>query len=510
MNKIKVTDVKVSHTHRAIKPWLLSQISEGIKDHGYNDAYPIVIDKDCTLIEGRHRLEAAKANRIEEVPFIYLPADVTPIRFGLLCNADGQKTAADDVFDLAELCWTLAEVEKWQGQRIADEVGFGDPATVTRFSNIKTKLHSLAWSTARYGLTKNADQGKNEQNTLVNQELTKVNFTERHFRDFLSALPYANGSANRATMRAQVKAIRELMAGDKLTAKVAGEVAQRHAWHTKLAKIMNSDLVKEVGIRDRKGILRNVRQNVYGKTESAEGLKKFADTITSLNQKALDVKLYHDDAFQRIPLFDDDSISLVVTDPPYNTTSHEWDKIGTNEQFVGWMREWLELTKPKLRQNYHLFVFCDPDYSADLEIMLRSNGWPIKSRIIWEYRNLVQGRDVTDKFIENYQVCFHCGNHALNWPPQWNDSRFMVQQHATPQSNFVEGKNHPTAKPLALIKLLVEVGSKPGDTVLDMFAGGGTTGEAAKTVGQRRCILIEKENTYCEAIEARLKIRRQK
>ena len=122
-------------------------------------------------------------------------------------------------------------------------------------------LHLSAWGMARYGLTRKSNLVSSNEDTLVSKELTNVSWNEGHFRSFLSALPYANGSANRATMRAQVKAIRELMAGDKLTAKVAGEVAQRHAWHTKLAVIMNSDLVNEVGIRDRKGVLRNVRQN---------------------------------------------------------------------------------------------------------------------------------------------------------------------------------------------------------------------------------------------------------
>jgi hypothetical protein len=119
------------------------------------------------------------------------------------------------------------------------------------------------------------------------------------------------------------------------------------------------------------------------------------------------------------------------------------------------------------------------------------------------------GRDVTDKFIENYQVCFHLGTHALNWGPKWDESRFMVQEFATPQSNFLEGRHHPTAKPVGLIKRLVEVGSKPGDVILDMFAGGGTTGEATSQVGQRSCILIEQDEEFCGVIERRLKIKRQ-
>jgi site-specific DNA-methyltransferase (adenine-specific) len=504
MDNVRVEDVNVFSHHRQIKPWLLAEVSRSMKEHGYNPAYPIVIDSDGNLVEGRHRLEAARAIGLESVPCIYKPDGVSTIRFGLQCNEDGQLTAADDVFDFAELCWNLAQ-EKWTGQQIADELGWTNSVDVTRHSQIKNLLHTKAWGLARYELPKNIDVGNGEFESLGNRELPNGKWKESHFRAFLSVLPYHNG--DRALMRAQVAAIRELMTGDKLTAKVAGTVATRYAWHTKLAQTMTDNLPKEVGMGARKALLRDVRKNVYGKEHSERDWKRFADTLAALTEQALGVKLFCGDSLAFIPTMEDKSISLLVTDPPYNTTDHDWDQFGTREEFLGWMAEWLGLIQSKMAENYHAFIFCDPDYMADLEILLRSQGWPIKSRIIWEYRNLVKGRDVTDKFIENYQMCFHCGNHALNWSPVWDDKRFMVQQHATPQSNFNEGRNHPTSKPLALLKLFVEVGSKQGDLIFDPFAGGGTTGMASKEIGQRRTILVEKSREFAAAIETRLGIK---
>ncbi|GAJ15377.1 unnamed protein product, partial [marine sediment metagenome] len=49
---------------------------------------------------------------------------------------------------------------------------------------------------------------------------------------------------------------------------------------------------------------------------------------------------------------------------------------------------------------------------------------------------------------------------------------------------------------------------KPGEIVLDPFAGGGVTGEACSTVKQRRCVLIEKEEEFVEVIERRMGIKR--
>jgi DNA modification methylase len=205
--------------------------------------------------------------------------------------------------------------------------------------------------------------------------------------------------------------------------------------------------------------------------------------------------LYQGDALAWLPTQPNVSMALVVTDPPYNTTDYAWDTKGTRQEYLAWMRHWLQALRPTLKPAYHLFVFCDPDYGEAVERLLRMEHWPLKSRLIWEYRNLVKGRTVTDKFIENYQLCFHCGTHALNWAPAWDKRRFMVQEFATPQRNFAEGRHHPTAKPLDLIKHLVQVGSKTGDVVLDPFMGSGTTGVACLELG-RRFIGIELDPGY--------------
>ena len=229
-------------------------------------------------------------------------------------------------------------------------------------------------------------------------------------------------------------------------------------------------------------------------------------TATPLPNIYSSVKLYRGDALDIIGRLDDNSIALVIADPPYNTTSYEWDRIGSDVEYLSFLADWLRVLSPKLKDNYHLFMFCDPDYQANIEAMLKDEGYPLKSRIIWEYRNLVMGRDAQDKFIENWQMCFHCGTHPLNFPDQWDDRRFMVQNHARPQSNFTEGSYHPTPKPVSLLKTLVEFGSWPGDSVLDPFAGGGSTGQACNEVGDRQCILIEREDVHCQSIVSRLGI----
>jgi DNA modification methylase len=62
---------------------------------------------------------------------------------------------------------------------------------------------------------------------------------------------------------------------------------------------------------------------------------------------------------------------------------------------------------------------------------------------------------------------------------------------------------HPTVKPVALIRHLVRLVTPPGGTVLDPFAGTGTTGEAAVLEGFD-AVLIEREAAYLPLIRARL------
>ena len=62
---------------------------------------------------------------------------------------------------------------------------------------------------------------------------------------------------------------------------------------------------------------------------------------------------------------------------------------------------------------------------------------------------------------------------------------------------------HQTQKPIALMKWLVTLVTNPDDTIVDCFAGTGTTGAAAKELN-RNAILIEREPTYWKIIESRL------
>jgi len=193
----------------------------------------------------------------------------------------------------------------------------------------------------------------------------------------------------------------------------------------------------------------------------------------------------------------DKSVDCLLTDPPYSVMDdYEWDK-----KDVDFYHQWLSQVKPKLKGRHTGFVFFDARRLYEFEAILR-HYFPIQNRIIWIRKNMSKGRVVKNSFISSYEVVFYFGNRELDLPKNWGAERFDSCEYAVPQSNFNDKKLHPTQKPINLILHLLKVGSYPGDVVLDCFAGSGVVGRACKIIGNRKCILIEKEPEYNDLIRA--------
>ena len=73
--------------------------------------------------------------------------------------------------------------------------------------------------------------------------------------------------------------------------------------------------------------------------------------------------------------------------------------------------------------------------------------------------------------------------------------------HTIVPTNGKERTGYPTQKPLGIVRRIVQASSKPGDTVLDFFAGSGTLGDAAYELG-RKFVLID-DNDEAVAVMAK-------
>ncbi|MFA5937490.1 MAG: DNA methyltransferase [Candidatus Paceibacterota bacterium] len=84
-----------------------------------------------------------------------------------------------------------------------------------------------------------------------------------------------------------------------------------------------------------------------------------------------------------------------------------------------------------------------------------------------------------------------------------HDGRDKEIKNPYQRNKSVSTNNHPTVKPVALMEYLIRMTTREGQTILDPFAGSGTTGVACKNLN-RACILIEKEEAYVKIAQQRL------
>jgi DNA modification methylase len=222
------------------------------------------------------------------------------------------------------------------------------------------------------------------------------------------------------------------------------------------------------------------------------------------------IDVRHQDCFDLISSLDDESVSLLLTDPPYNVTDYEWDSSWSEwdaDNTAGYwkfMRAWLEAVRPKMAAEFTAFVFCDADESPRLYNILADAGWPVLRQAIWYRPNLAKKRAGSITFLSAYEPFWHAGNRALMLPDDWGDERFDVHKFAVPQSTHVQDRAyHPTQKPLDLFRRLVRVGSKPGELVLDPFCGAGTTARACREE-LRGCISGDTNEEYVQIAKGRL------
>jgi DNA modification methylase len=81
--------------------------------------------------------------------------------------------------------------------------------------------------------------------------------------------------------------------------------------------------------------------------------------------------------------------------------------------------------------------------------------------------------------------------------------RYEAKASAAERPRTADGVAHPTVKPLDLMRWLVRLVTQPGGTVLEPFAGSGTTAEACVLEGMK-CVAVERDESYLPLITSRL------
>ena len=119
----------------------------------------------------------------------------------------------------------------------------------------------------------------------------------------------------------------------------------------------------------------------------------------------------------------------------------------------------------------------------------------LRQQLIWVKNSLVFGR--SDYHYRHEPIYYGWTPGAAHQEPRdrKQDTVFEVDR---PQASA----DHPTMKPVALIEAMLRHSTHPGDTVLDPFAGSGSTLIAAHNL-DRQAAVIELDPIYCDVIVKR-------
>lgn len=219
----------------------------------------------------------------------------------------------------------------------------------------------------------------------------------------------------------------------------------------------------------------------------------------------------------------DNSIDLIFADPPYNIGKNFagcLDKWKSDEEYLNWCYQWLELCVNKLKPNGSFYVMTSTQFMPYFDIFLRQR-INIMSRIAWYYDS--SGVQAKNYYGSMYEPILYCVKDKSNYtfnsedilieaktgakrklidyrknPPQpYNTQKVPgnVWEFARVRYRMQEYENHPTQKPVALLDRIIKASSNEGDIVLDPFSGSFTTGFVAKQLN-RNFIGIELQDEY--------------
>jgi len=127
--------------------------------------------------------------------------------------------------------------------------------------------------------------------------------------------------------------------------------------------------------------------------------------------------------------------------------------------------------------------------------------WPAKhDNILWYVKN---SRDYIFQFGEMDRIPYMAPGLVGEKKAARGKTPTDVWWHTIVSPGGKEKTGYATQKPVALLERIVKIHSRPGDRVLDFFAGSGTTGEAAARLG-RDYLLIDRSEEAVRVMEERL------
>lgn len=212
------------------------------------------------------------------------------------------------------------------------------------------------------------------------------------------------------------------------------------------------------------------------------------------------------DAFLELHKFRDESIDCVLTDPPYNASNSQIElkdkryKAIAEKWDIDFTIDYIYSIFRILKDGGSALIFCSYHLLRDYLNVIDGVFEEVKLRQILHYHKpdaMYSVRKYYTFSIEYILWITKGGNYTFN--RQFAKTNLMSYNIVRGANRF----NHPSPKPIDLIRSLILVHTNEDDIILDAFAGTGTICVAAKELG-RQYLGIEINPEYCDTINARL------
>ena len=241
-------------------------------------------------------------------------------------------------------------------------------------------------------------------------------------------------------------------------------------------------------------------------------------------------KIYNEDCLEGMKRIPDGSVDAVICDLPYEVLNDgnpdaQWDKMIPLDEL--W-EQFKRVTKP----NAAIVLFAQGMFTADL---MQSNRKMWRYNLVWDkvrttgflnckrmplrqHEDICVFYDKLPTYNPQMEACLpHQRNHSRGPRKddntnrcygQFKDAEPFMSDEKYPKSivcyaNIVQQNDHPTQKPVDLLRYLILTYSNEGDTILDATIGSGTTAVAA-LMEKRHFIGFETNKEYFDIAQGRI------
>ena len=214
-------------------------------------------------------------------------------------------------------------------------------------------------------------------------------------------------------------------------------------------------------------------------------------------------------------------VDIIITDPPYNISQKgkilrrenfdsplirrskalnydfgAWD-IKERGEFLRWTNSWLKECCRVLRDGGAILSFFSKEDISYLGWCAKKYGVRTRTIIAWHKTNPVPSF-LKVNYLSSCEFIWVGSKGEKAWTFNFGRQKDMHNFFETQNSSGYGETEHPTEKPINLLKELVKIHSNEGDTVADFFMGSGTTGVAAVQMG-RKFTGVELDKDYFDA-----------